>query len=247
MRSLSQTNPSLNFFSYVDILLAIANQQTQADIPRVPDYLSSIHRPSTNPLFQLDTRPGVEFFQDADLNGSSLRVEIWGHVTDKILTHSSQNDKNKGKGKEKAHSNADGDLAEWKILESWDFDLADLIPLPDDVSGNYSCHVGSLTPFQLARNPSFLPYNSLLITLSSYGQAFYLPSHHDVCPQSRTPSPSPGYGSDPESEVRKIKNTGEIVLPTRATQPSETQRTLQSRGSKRKRELQSATWQDLLK
>jgi hypothetical protein len=55
--------------------------------------------------------------------------------------------------------------------------------------------------FQL--DPNQLPSNTLIIKLSPLGQAFYLPSatNHD----SRCSSPSVGYTSDPESEIRKAK------------------------------------------
>jgi hypothetical protein len=48
-----------------------------------------------------------------------------------------------------------------------------------------------------------LPSNTLVIKLSPSGQAFYLPSA--MKHESRSPSPSIGYTSDPESEIRKAK------------------------------------------
>ena len=48
-----------------------------------------------------------------------------------------------------------------------------------------------------------LPSNTLVIKLSPSGQAFYLPSATKH--ESRSSSPSVGYTSDPESEIRKAK------------------------------------------
>ena len=48
-----------------------------------------------------------------------------------------------------------------------------------------------------------LPSNTLVIKLSPSGQAFYLPSA--MKHESRSSSPSVGYTSDPESEIRKAK------------------------------------------
>ena len=48
-----------------------------------------------------------------------------------------------------------------------------------------------------------LPSNTLVIKLSPSGQAFYLPSAKKH--ESRSSSPSVGYTSDPESEIRKAK------------------------------------------
>jgi len=64
--------------------------------------------------------------------------------------------------------------------------------------------------FQLISNASNLPSNTLLTTLSPPGQTFYLPSSHTS--HSRSPTPSVGYTSDPESEVRKVKQGSDHLL-----------------------------------
>ena len=70
--------------------------------------------------------------------------------------------------------------------------------------------------FQL--DPNQLPSNTLIIKLSPLGQAFYLPSatKHD----SRCSSPSVGYTSDPESEIRKAKQASERSTSADGTAPS---------------------------
>ena len=108
---------------------------TSADIlseePVVPDYISPIHWPSTNPTFQIDARSRGEFALGTNLSGSKLRVEVWGRVKHGLGWASVRNGDVKGKGRALDLGDADG--SEWRVLESWDFDLMDLIPLSDDV------------------------------------------------------------------------------------------------------------------
>lgn len=70
--------------------------------------------------------------KDADLAASCISVEIWGKVVD---SHTA--DTSKGKGKERLRYADDTEInplsRDWKVLEHWEVDLNDLIPLPDDV------------------------------------------------------------------------------------------------------------------
>ena len=95
-----------------------------------PNYRSPIHRPSTNPSFQLDARNELTECHD-ELSSRSMKIEVWG----KISGSSSQHDRSKASGKGKAvdYSDREG-TREWKILDSWQFDLDNLVPLPEDVS-----------------------------------------------------------------------------------------------------------------
>lgn len=93
--------------------------------PVVPDFMSPIHRPSTNPYFELDPQGGFEFAPDTDLRSSRIIVELWGRPHSQVK---------KGKGKERADTA--GILTkerEWRVLQVWDFDLNDLSPLPAEV------------------------------------------------------------------------------------------------------------------
>ena len=63
-----------------------------------------------------------------------------------------------------------------------------------------------------------LPSNTLVIRLSPSGQAFYLPSA--MKHESRSSSPSTGYTSDPESEIRKAKQASEQSTSADGTAPS---------------------------
>jgi UV radiation resistance-associated gene protein len=94
----------------------------------IPDYISPIHKPSTNPLFEIDTQGGFEFSPDTDLRATKVVVEIWGRL--------SQDIQDKRKGKERAHSftiDNKGSSHEWQILKTWDVDLNKLEILSDDV------------------------------------------------------------------------------------------------------------------
>ncbi|RPD81566.1 hypothetical protein L226DRAFT_527840 [Lentinus tigrinus ALCF2SS1-7] len=206
------------------------------DTLHVPDYISPIHWPSTNPVFQLSK---YEFAPGTDLSGAKMRVEVWGrssHEGGSIFRPSASSlEMPNGKGKEKQVDATQGDSG-WKVLESWVVSLNELKPLPEE----------------LARNPAHIPSNTVLITLSS-GETLYLPprSLRSVS-HSRAPSPN-GYNSDPEVEVHRARGTGDIdlqsprldlSLESLPTSPT----TSELDGShRRKRAVKSANWHDLLK
>ena len=95
----------------------------------IPDYLSPIHRPSVNPSFNIDARTGSDFAPGTNLSGHKMIVEIWARQPDGSLDRSM-----KGKGKEKANWHEDSTAdSEWKVLETWDVDLNDLLPINESV------------------------------------------------------------------------------------------------------------------
>jgi hypothetical protein len=63
-----------------------------------------------------------------------------------------------------------------------------------------------------------LPSNTLIVKLSPSGQAFYLPPA--MKHESRSSSPSAGYTSDPESEIRKAKQASKQSTSSDGTAPS---------------------------
>ena len=91
----------------------------------IPDYISPIWRPSTNPRFEIDPQGGFEFGPDANLGATKVEVEIWGRLSHDIY--------GKGKGKERAHSLPIPGTEEWQILKHWEVNLNKLSPLTDDV------------------------------------------------------------------------------------------------------------------
>ncbi|KAI0662390.1 UV radiation resistance protein and autophagy-related subunit 14-domain-containing protein [Cubamyces menziesii] len=193
----------------------------------VPDYISPVHRASTNPRFQLSK---YEFAPSADLSTSRMRVEVWGRADGGASVH-------KGKGKERETHDAAG-TSQWKVLESWDVDLCRMAPLTDD----------------LATHPNHLPSNTLLVTLSS-GETLYLPPQ-SLRPSSpsQPPSPNAGYNTDPEGDVHRVRDAGDSVLlspkpdvgfESPPTSPATSE--FGGRQSRRNRAVKSATLQDLLK
>ncbi|KAG6857648.1 hypothetical protein H0H87_010217 [Tephrocybe sp. NHM501043] len=160
--------------------------QIQAAVPNslpkntilTPQYFSPIHRPSTHPYFLIDQN--LDSIAQADCSGSRLKIEVWGKI-DPEWHH-----KIAGKGKEKQTERLDPDV-EWKILQERVLDLQDLVPLSDS----------SII------QPSHLPSNSLLITLSPPGETFY--AQTPTSSRRRSLSPAIGYVSDPETDQRSVK------------------------------------------
>jgi hypothetical protein len=93
-----------------------------------PKYLSPLHRPSTNPLFHFDARFDLDFLSWTDTGGQVLKLEIWG----KIPTHRPQ-DIPTNERRPSGSNSLDDETYEWKMLDDWDVDLQDLIPLSDEV------------------------------------------------------------------------------------------------------------------
>ena len=107
---------------------------------------------------------------------------------------------------------------------------------------------------QLISSPTHVPFNTLLITLST-GETFYVPSRSlQSAPPSRAPSPDAGYSSDPELDVFRARGPAEFGLRTprldasfdsMPTSPAVSD--FDGPHSRRKRAVKSATYQDLLK
>lgn len=102
----------------------------------VPDYISPVHWPSTNPVFQLSK---YEFAPSTDLSTSKMRVEVWGRTgggesqsPDNRRSPAGKAADTKGKGKAKQPDEATS--SEWRVLETWDVDLRHLTALTEDVS-----------------------------------------------------------------------------------------------------------------
>jgi hypothetical protein len=95
--------------------------------PPVPNFISPIHRPSINPAFALDDLSTPEIVDWTDLSLQRMKVELWGRVGTGWGVSATV----KGKGKERESTPA---TDEWKPLETWEIDLAGLVPLPEHVS-----------------------------------------------------------------------------------------------------------------
>jgi hypothetical protein len=102
-----------------------SSRRFKVTMPRqVPDYISPVHHPSTNPSFALDFRSRTVLPPWTDRTADHVTVHLWAKLFPPGST--------KGKGKGKA---PEEDLVEpqWKLLEEWLIDLTDLVPLPEEV------------------------------------------------------------------------------------------------------------------
>lgn len=106
-----------------------------ADSTLIPNHLSAIHRPSTNPSFPINTQSRSDFAEWTDVSGQKLHLEVWGRVGSYWPGAEGPDEKSKGKGKEK-QAPVDQEISErdWKVLEQWNIDLEELVPLPVEVS-----------------------------------------------------------------------------------------------------------------
>ena len=97
--------------------------------PKVPNYISPIHRPSTNPLYTLDASSQCDFSDHTNLSADRLKLQLWAKVD--------PNARQLGNAKGKQKDNDDGGGASgsprWKVLEEWAFSFSDLIPLSPEV------------------------------------------------------------------------------------------------------------------
>ncbi|KAF8641029.1 hypothetical protein AX17_000674 [Amanita inopinata Kibby_2008] len=180
-------------------------------------YISPIHRPSTSPTFPFDSN----LLDDDPLNftGHKLKIEAWGRLG---LEDNSVHVRNKGKEKQ---TEMDTRERHWRVIGQWLVDLEELIPLPPDVEAQTS-----------------LPPNTILVTLLPFGQVYYIRPPHDTTLLS--PSPPPGYASDPETEAKEMSyaypTSGRNYRQKRHQHSS-------SQDSDSQVIAKSATWQDLCK
>jgi UV radiation resistance-associated gene protein len=164
MRQASQTSarrPSASSSSYV-----------QPTYDPIPVYLSSIHRPSTNPSFNVDARAGYDFAPWANTGGEVFRIEIWAPILQS---------QDKGKGKA-----VDGDQNlgsdEWAMREKWDVDLKNVVPFEGDVSlfmcsGSSNCsrpRSASISSFQHPLNNTNRWWDLLCTASIKLGPSFAL-------------------------------------------------------------------------
>lgn len=192
----------------------------------VPNYISPIHQPSTNPSFVIDARSEFEFAPWTDLSADTMKIELMA----KTCRLGGAPLGGKGKQKEMLVTDPTREGPEWTVLEQWNVTPADLVPL---------------TP-ELEAHPSRLPSNTLFISFSTCPQTFYLPARSVSRVQSHSRSPSPTYASEPETEIRKFGQSADQATPTHfhlTRTPSE--QPTRSRRSRRA-DARTASSQDLL-
>lgn len=115
-------------------------------LPEVPFFISSFHRPSTNPTFMaLD--PTHDFASWANVSEHRLRVSLWGRVDGDSEWGTLEST---GKGKEKEIGMPSSESG-WSVICEWDIDLDDLVPLSLEVRDLCWLFM-RLTPFLSWRN-----------------------------------------------------------------------------------------------
>ncbi|KAF7310459.1 hypothetical protein HMN09_00588100 [Mycena chlorophos] len=146
--------------------------QPRSSSPTLPDYLSPVHRPSTNPSFSVEAR---SWRQTPDAASQKLKLELWGRIGEEALPVL-------GKGKEKEKPPTDEAESDWRVLEEWSVDLEQLVPLSEDVEPN---SLATIFPIDL-RSPPDLLYTILDVPLpiplaaSDPAPPLSLASHKDV-------------------------------------------------------------------
>jgi hypothetical protein len=110
---------------------ASLSSQVKADpeTRNVPNFISGIHRPSTNPDFALDLN---DFSKWTDPLATHITVQLWAR-----LPPDSPSVLGNDKGKEKISDAVDISDPQWRIAGKWDICLADLVPLADEVSSSH--------------------------------------------------------------------------------------------------------------
>ncbi|KAF8604981.1 hypothetical protein BDV93DRAFT_605491 [Ceratobasidium sp. AG-I] len=170
-----------------------AHSTSAEELPSsVPFFISSLHRPSTNPSWT-DLDAGGDFAEWTDRHQSQVTVTVWGRV-DECSGWTWSSPKGKGKGAEPEES----DEEHWKVLVEWDVHLDKL----EKVDPNVLDH------------PTVLPSNTLLLSLAPTGDLYFLPPSSPSCPASPT-----GYASDSElaspSHKSKPPTRSEILSQSR--------------------------------
>jgi hypothetical protein len=92
----------------------------------VPNFISAIHKPSTNPRFALDID---DFSKWTDPSATNVTVQLWAKLrpdSPSVLGHD--------KGKERMADDVDTCETQWRMAGKWDICLDNLAPLPDEVS-----------------------------------------------------------------------------------------------------------------
>jgi hypothetical protein len=200
-----------------------AQNRPSSSVPS-PSFLSEIHPPSTNPAFTVGTH-----------NCSSWTNSSMACVTLSVFGRLQHDERppTSSKGKEKARElpeRASG--GEWVLLQSWAFDLNDLVAVPDD------------------QTTTTLPFNCPVLTFGLSPRKYYLRTGS----LSWTQTEGTGHQSDTESDPRTAVNgppsTSPQSSPKRATAERKSRAEVDepmTPSQRRRGNTTSATWQDLIK
>ncbi|CAE6429593.1 unnamed protein product [Rhizoctonia solani] len=146
----------------------------------VPFFISSIHRPSTNPSWA-DLDANGDFAEWVDRQQSRVGVALWGRVDECSASAWSNL-----KGKDKDIGSEEPDEDNWKVLVEWEVQMDKL----EKVEAAVLDHL------------DVLPSNTLLLSLAPSGDLYFLPPSSPSRPSSPT-----AYASDSElaNSIHKAK------------------------------------------
>ncbi|KAH7089382.1 UV radiation resistance protein and autophagy-related subunit 14-domain-containing protein [Auriculariales sp. MPI-PUGE-AT-0066] len=149
-----------------------------------PFFKSAVHRPSTNPRFDVSSEPHAAGLASA--SESQVVIAVWGRTPPELDTtsYSFSRRASSAKGKEREISTHEKP-AEWRLLFSYDLDLNHLQPLP----------------VQYVAQPAKLPSNTLLLRLSPTGATYWLPPE----PSPSRPASPDEAGSDGELDISTVR------------------------------------------
>jgi len=107
--------------------MALESEVYPESRPSPPVYFSPIHRPSTNPLFSIDTRSNQAHWPDT--SGQIFKVEVWGRMPIRV-EDPTRLDEVERLPEDRGFN--------WKLLDEWDVNLDRLTRLPSDVRTIFS-------------------------------------------------------------------------------------------------------------
>ncbi|GAB1519267.1 hypothetical protein RhiTH_002333 [Rhizoctonia solani] len=144
----------------------------------IPFFISSIHRPSTNPSWT-DLDANGDFADWVDRQQNRVTVALWGRVDECSASAWSNL-----KGKDKDIGSDETNNANWKVLVEWDVQMDRLEKVETTVLDHLD----------------ILPSNTLLFSLAPSGDLYFLPPNSP----SRPSSPA-AYASDSELATTTLK------------------------------------------
>ncbi|KAG8925000.1 hypothetical protein FRC01_010809 [Tulasnella sp. 417] len=160
-----------------------------------PFYVSTYHRPSTNPTW-VGLEPEHEFSPSANSQSQKVLVTLWARVEDKASREAwrkSSPPDISGKGKAKEEGPLEG--SSWQPVQHWDIDLTEAELLPEE----YQTH------------PHRLPPNSLVIALGQPNKWYWLPPSRASRPSSRVD----GHISDGDDQRQPTGSGVRLNSPSR--------------------------------
>lgn len=127
-----------------------------------PFYVSTYHRPSTNPTW-VGLDPEHEFSPSANSQSQRVLVTLWARVADKASREAWRKSSPPDiSGKGKAKEEGPYEDSSWQPVQQWDIDLTDAEPLPEEVRSLHNSTMASST--ELTQSSFLVPDTSAPFT-----------------------------------------------------------------------------------